>query len=160
MSSIHVEIRPLVEADAYTSVKWRNIPDIWTQTEFAPPREITINDEMNWIRRAIVVETARRFAILAEGEYVGNIYLTGIVDGVADYHIFIGELRYWGKGVAKSASLKLIRFASEVLELDRIHLKVRRDNQAAVRLYTNLGFKLSGSEGDFLLMDMELGEGR
>jgi diamine N-acetyltransferase len=40
---------------------------------------------------------SRRFAILADDTYVGNIYLTDINDKTAEYHIFIGGKTFGAK---------------------------------------------------------------
>ena len=103
-----VKIRPLEEKDAFTSVKWRNISKIWEHTGSAPDREITIEDELTWIKKVIADPSSKRFAILADGKYVGNIYLTDIKDKKGEYHVFIGEMDYWGKGIARKASEQII----------------------------------------------------
>jgi len=149
-----VEIRPLKESDAYTSVRWRNIPELWTYTNFSSTREITIQDELNWIRKVLRKPEEARFAILADGEYIGNIYLTGIHNGIGEYHIFIGEREYWGKGIARKASELIIEYGKGVLMLRTITLSVKKDNSAAHHLYTSLGFREVGEEGGFTLMEL------
>lgn len=103
-----VTIRPLIEEDAYTSVKWRNDPEVFKYTGNTYKNEIKIENELEWIRKVTNNPLDYRCAILAEGVYVGNIYLTCIKGGKADYHIFIGDKSYWGKGVAKQASLLIL----------------------------------------------------
>lgn len=152
-----VKIRHLEENDAYTSVVWRNIPEIWLHTGSAPDRKITIKDELEWIRKAIADPTSQRFAILADEVYVGNIYLTGISNNKGEYHIFIGEREYWGKGIARKASEEIIRYAKDVLKLKEILLSVKEANVPAVKLYKNLGFKERGfKERGFIQMGLKL----
>lgn len=153
---MNVTIRPLRESDAFASVTWRNSPDIWTHTRSRPDREISVEDELAWIRAAIADETSERFAILADGAYVGNIYLTDIEHGSAEYHIFIGDRAYWGKGVARRASQEIIRYAQNALLLRRVTLEVHEDNLAAVSLYRSLGFDQTGRDGAFLRMRLNL----
>lgn len=102
-----VTIRPLIEEDAYTSVKWRNDPEVFKYTGNTYKHEIKIENELEWIRKVIAKANDYRCAILVDEVYVGNIYLTDIQDCKAHYHIFIGNRNYWGKGVAKKASLLL-----------------------------------------------------
>jgi RimJ/RimL family protein N-acetyltransferase len=151
-----VSIEPLREEHAYTSVKWRNIPDLWIHTKFTATREITLGDELDWIRKVTADESSRRFAILADGVYVGNIYLTDIHKAVGEYHIFIGEKSYWGKGIAREASNLLISYAQDQLHLKAIELGVKEDNVAAFRLYKSLGFKLIGEDKGFTRMRLKL----
>ena len=62
---------------------------------------ISLETELEWIRRVIQNENEYRCAIFVDGEYVGNIYLTDITEFTANYHIFIGNKNFWGKGVEK-----------------------------------------------------------
>lgn len=152
---MEVNIRPLEEKDAYTSVKWRNIPEIWAYTGSSPNKTITIEDELNWIRKVISDKSSKRFAILAYKTYVGNVYLTDIKDGVGEYHIFIGDQDFWGKGIARKASEQIIDFAKDDLKLEAITLGVREDNAAALHLYKSLGFRITGQDGAFTRMKLD-----
>ena len=96
-----------------------------------------------------------RCAILADGVYVGNVYLTGITKDKADYHIFIGERNYWGKGVAREASKQILEHALSVLRLKRVELRVRKENCRAVSLYTSLGFKIINDDDTWFKMAKE-----
>lgn len=156
---MEISIRPLKEDDAYTSVKWRNIPELWTFTKFKSDKEITIDDELRWVRKVIADDTSKRFAITADGVYVGNIYLTGIKNNQAEYHIFIGEKSYWGKGIARKASQLIIDYGKEKLKLKKIILGVKPDNAGAFHLYKSLGFVENGTnDGEFVMMELGLSE--
>lgn len=150
-----IKIRPLTEQDAYTSYKWRNIPDVWALTERSWDREITSNDELNWMRKVLADESSLRFAIEADGCYVGNIYLTDIVGRSAQYHIFIGDVSAWGKGIGRSAS-KLILEEARQLSLHTVWLTVKTANLAAIRLYQSLGFDIVSEEGGSARMELAL----
>lgn len=152
---MQVTIRPLEEQDAYVSVKWRNDPEVFKYTGNTYDHEITIESEINWIRKVIKnneIGKDYRCAILADGEYVGNIYLTDIDGLTANYHIFIGNKGYWGKGVAKQASVIIIEYAFVQLGLKYVELRVRKDNLLANRLYLKLGFNSISDDGKWLTM--------
>lgn len=156
---MNITIRPLEENDAYTSVKWRNIPEIWELTGSRPDHTISIQEELEWIRKVIQDKTCRRFAIIADDEYVGNIYLTNIKYKTAEYHIFIGNKDYWGKGIAGKATELIIKFGKDKLGLDAIYLSVNKDNAAAVHLYEKFGFKKTEDESNnFIKMRLELND--
>lgn len=121
-----IHIRPITIEDAQTSVKWRNIPELWVHTKFKANREITLEDEINWVKKVTNDPTSVRFAIIADDTYVGNIYLTDIGNKSADYHIFIGDKNYWGKGVARVASVQIIDYGKEALGLETISLAVKK----------------------------------
>lgn len=144
---MEVSIRPLKIEDAYTSVKWRNDPEVFKYTGNVYDHEITLANELAWIKKVTQAKDEYRCAILVDNKYVGNIYLTNIHDGVATYHIFLGEKNIWGKGIAKQASLLILKYAFESLHLSLVELHVRIKNERAIELYKRVGFtEISRSE--------------
>ena len=77
---------------------------------------------------------------------VGLIGLLGIdtTNKKAEYYICLGEHRYKGKGIAKKASIGLLKYAFEVLELERIYLYTEEENMAAQGLFEKIGFQKEG----------------
>jgi diamine N-acetyltransferase len=151
----NVTIRPLEEEDARTSFKWRNIPEVWKLTDAAWSREITYEDELSWIRKVMADPSGRRFAIIADGQYVGNIYLTDIDGKTAQYHIFIGEREQWGKGIARAASQQILDYARD-LGLATVWLSVKKQNPAAIAVYRELGFVTTKDDGITETMVLQL----
>jgi len=151
---MNVRIRPLKEQDAYTSVKWRNDPEVFKFTGNIYNHKITIDNELEWIRKVTANPTDYRCAILVDEVYVGNIYLTDIKEGTAHFHIFIGDKSYWGKGVAKRASLLILEYAFNVLNIKEVLLRVRNVNTSAYNLYLRLGFKDVKVDGIWTLMKL------
>ena len=136
-----VLIRPLVPEDAELSYKWRNNPKIWEFTGNRPGMEITKEMELSWIQTVLNDSDSHRFAIVVDGAYVGNIQITGIKENeTGEYHVFIGEEDYWGKGIATLATQQLMRFARVRLKLKHIYLTVNPKNRAAIRVYEKCGF--------------------
>ena len=136
-----VAIRPLKIEDAEASYKWRNNEEIWSKTGSSPERIISKKDELDWIQKVIKRKDELRFAICVseEEKYIGNIQLTNIKDSSAEFHIFIGEKSYWGKGIAHKAMLLILRHGFEVLNLEEIYLRVRNDHARAIKLYKKQG---------------------
>lgn len=129
-------IRPLRVKDSEVSYKWRNDPEIWKYTGSRPDRVITREIEDAWIRNVLSETDSYRFAIEADGRYVGNIQITNVrssMDG--QYHIFIGEKVFWGKDIASLATSQLLRFCKEELRLQQLYLFVNPLNIAAIRVY-------------------------
>lgn len=149
-----VIIRPLQEQDAYTSVKWRNDPEVFKYTGNTYKNEITLETELNWIRKVMANRNEYRCAILADNIYVGNIYLTEITKASAYYHIFIGNKDYWGKGVAKKASEQILNYAFCTLKLPTVYLRVKKQNRAAFYLYKKLGFIKKREDEDWIEMSI------
>lgn len=151
---MNVTIRPLQEEDAYTSVRWRNDPDVFKFTGNTYSDEITIDSELSWIRRVINNSDEYRCAILVDDVYVGNIYLTNIEHGKAEYHIFLGNKEFWGKGVAYKASLLILEYGFINLKLDTITLKVNKENISAYHLYKKIGFVDIYSDDGWIEMEI------
>lgn len=130
------------ETDAMTSWKWRNDPEVWKLTGNRPDRIITPEIEKAWIQDVLNDKSCKRFAICVEktDEYIGNVQLTNITDEDAEFHIFIGERNYWGKGMGTQATVELITCAKQQLKLKSIYLFVNPDNLSAIKIYKKAGF--------------------
>lgn len=145
-------IRPLSFEDAKTSYKWRNDPVIWKYTGSKPDRIIQYEDELEWISNVLSRDNEKRFAIIADDNYVGNVQLTDITRDQAVFQIFIGNQNFWGKGVAFEATRLIISVAFKQLKLKTIKLRVRKGHERAISLYTKIGFQEVSRDEEFLTM--------
>lgn len=154
---MNILIRPLSIDDAAISYKWRNNPEIWKHTGAQYSTEISEEIESDWLKGTLGDVSKSRFAILVDHEYVGNVQLTDIqVKDTAQFHIFIGNQAYWGKGVAKEATYQILVYAKEVLQLRSVFLEVKEENIAAVKAYEKNGFIVTDTTNDFLIMNCNL----
>lgn len=149
----NIYIRPLQEIDAATSYKWRNDPQVWQFTGSKPDKEITLEIEQEWLLKVINDQFSRRFAIIVDEVYIGNVQLTHISNGSAEFHIFIGDKNYWGKGVATLATYQLLHYAKFELNLDTVYLTVREDNLPAIRSYEKNSFVAERRENGWIKMN-------
>jgi len=158
---MNVYLRPLRESDALTSWHWRNNPEIWTYTGSIPDQYITEEIEIEWIRRVLKDETTKRFAICITDtdEYIGNVQLTNIENDAAQFHIFIGNQSYWGKGVSTLATNLLLAFVRSNLQLNKIYLYVSKENVAAIRSYEKNGFKIVSCRDKDIRMEVDMFSG-
>lgn len=148
-------LRPLVIADAMTSFQWRNNPEIWKFTPFRPLHPVTPEIETKWLSEILLRKDQKRFAIClkASEKYVGNVQLINIADGAAEFHLFIGDPEYWGKGIGSEASALILDYAFNGLGLDKVRLDVDQENSGAVSIYKKLGFTETGRKGRFIEME-------
>ena len=153
-NTLNIYLRPLREEDALTSYKWRNDPEVWKLTGSRPDIVVTPEIEKDWIRKVLQDPASRRFAIcIAQNDtYIGNVQLTNITGEEAEFHIFIGEKKCWGKGVGYMATTELINIAKKQLPLKRIYLYVKPGNTAAIKIYEKAGFKQAG--GEKMILDL------
>jgi RimJ/RimL family protein N-acetyltransferase len=160
-------LRPLVIADAMTSFQWRNNPEVWKFTPFRPGAPITAEMETKWLSEILLREDQKRFAIcLSETErHIGNVQLINIADGEAEFHLFIAEMEYWGKGIGGEATALILDYAFNTLQLDKVVLDVNPENSGAIAIYKKMGFKETGNGDRFIRMelhrnkDVKVGEG-
>ena len=76
--------------------------------------------------------------------HIGNIKIDPILleTNSGEYSILMGDKINWGKGYAKEASLRILKYCFEDLNLSRITLGVIQDNINAFKLYEKLGFAI------------------
>ncbi|WP_313004344.1 GNAT family N-acetyltransferase [Chryseobacterium gleum] len=154
----NVLIRPLQKEDALISYQWRNDPEVWKFTGSRPDIEITKEIESEWIVKVLQDEKSKRFAILCDNEYIGNVHLNNIENNTAEFHIFIGNKDFWGKGISQLATYQILYYAKEVLKLSEIYLYVKPENIAAVESYKRNNFVVIEENPDNVKMSLQLSQ--
>lgn len=88
----------------------------------------------------------RRFILEVAGDNVGLVELVDIrsIHRRAEFQIIIAPA-HQGKGYAKTATLKAMKYGFNVLNLHKLYLIVDRDNARAIHIYQELGFEPEGS---------------
>ncbi|MFT5777409.1 MAG: RimJ/RimL family protein N-acetyltransferase [Crocinitomicaceae bacterium] len=155
---INYFIRPLEETDALISCHWRNNPTIWEHTGSRPDIIITHEIELEWIKKVLLRKDEKRFAICDSqlDKYIGNAQLTNIEDGSAEFHIFIGETSYWGKGVSIVATKLILEHAREILKLEKVYSWVSIKNVASLKMCERSGFRQIEEKDELLKMSVSL----
>lgn len=136
-----VTIRPITYDDTDNIIKWRNSE--YVNSRFIDRRLFTKESHEAWLKTYVETGKAAQFIILLDGEAVGSVYLRDIDQDKkeAEYGIFIGEESARGKGVGTKSAKLILKYAFEELELEKIFLRVFKDNPGAVRSYEKAGFK-------------------
>ena len=149
-----IYLRELYLSDAKTSFNWRNNPIIWKYTGFNSGKKITEKMELEWLKSALKKPNDHRFAIClkSNSQYIGNVQLTNVMSNTAEFHLFIGDPSFWGKGIGKQASILMLDFGFTHLDLDSVILEVHKENYSARTVYKKIGFSEIGSNDDFLKM--------
>lgn len=152
----NIYLRPLVADDAKVSYRWRNNPEIWKHSRFNPSEIITIETESKWLIESLNRKDQIRFAICIEAtdEYIGNVQLIKITNKDAEFHLFIGEPCWWGKGIGNKASSLMLNYAFFSLKLLSISLEVHIENKSAMAIYMSHGFVTKGVFHPYRLMEL------
>ena len=140
---LDVYLRPLQLEDAKVSYKWRNNPLVWKHTGSAPNCEVTLEMEMQWLSKALADSSTKRYAICLKhnNRYIGNAYLSDIVDARAEEQIFIGDPMLWGRGLGTKARLELYKIAQTELGITVIESNIRTRNLASLKSVLRCGFE-------------------
>ncbi len=147
-----VKLRKLQKEDGLISWKWRNNPEIWKFTSNIP-HDVTPEIETQWIEKVTKRTNERRYAIIANNIYVGDVQLLNLTNNDAEFHIFIGDTNYWGKGVATRATNLILDIAKNELHLKKVYLEVNKNHSVAQKLYEKAGFKAVSNKDDMIVME-------
>ena len=86
-------------------------------------------------------EILRWYHIKTDSKYIGAIWLEkNITDDFAVLGIFIADEYYRNKGIGKSAIEEIIKTDLRYFQTDKILLRVREENERAIKCYRNVGF--------------------
>lgn len=140
-----VTLRALEKEDLKRCLKWINDMDVVKLA--GPPRFPKSKvEEEKWFEKTTNDDKNRVLAIEANGKHIGNVGLHNIDfrNRNAMLGIMIGDKKYWNKGYGEDAIKMLIFFAFEEMNLHRIFLYVREDNERAIRCYEKCKFEKEG----------------
>lgn len=136
-----VYLRPLRVEDAQVSWRWRNDTSLWKYTGSRPNCEVTETMERAWAERVTQDPTRINYAICLSpsNDYIGNIYLVNIHEGVGELGIFIGNRDAHGKGYGTLALKALIEETKTQYNMKKIKIGVSRENKSAMAVYIKCG---------------------
>lgn len=137
-------LRPLAATDLGRCVKWFSDPRILRFLGRNSP--VILAEEERWFRDYQRRTDEQIFAIEVEGVHIGNLGLHKIdaAHRKADVGIVIGEPELWSRGYGTEAMRVALRYAFDVLGLNRVSLDVLEHNERAIRTYERLGFQREG----------------
>lgn len=120
--------------------------------------DFTRDDQRRWFERLPQMADYRIWGISCDGRPVGALGLKHITAEDAEYWGYLGERTFWNRGLGG----EMMQFAfarARELGLRGLHLKVQRDNERAIRLYTHFGFALSNESEGVLHLRTKLNAG-
>lgn len=141
---MNISLKKFTAADISNKVRWINDESNNMYLHYELPLEI--EKTQRWFES--IKNRADRYdaVIEADGVSIGVIGLLNIdvVNLKAEYYITLGEASYKRKGISYIASQQLLKYAFEILKLNKVYLNVDADNVAACNLYEKLGFRCEG----------------
>jgi len=131
---------------------WQSNPEITKYYAFTRvPRTL---EETRKTLASIVEGTSRdsvHLAIVKDAstsgeEFVGVASLKNIssLDRHAEYAMVIASTKNMGKGYGKAASIRMIQYGFDTLNLRKIYMSALAGNEKTIHLYESIGFKREG----------------
>lgn len=142
-----IYLRPLVLEDAEVCYRWILDPTV-SQHLNAGAYPNTKDKTEEFIRSLCNDRENVAFAIVLKenDRYIGNTGLHRInyVNRNSQFGIVIGEKDCWDKGYGTEATLLMVKYAFDVLNMHRVQLEVFESNPRGIRCYEKIGFKREG----------------
>lgn len=141
----NMRLRRLEQGDAELMLEWMHEPEAEMNFRFNA-HAMALDDVKRFIADSWT-QNARNYAVVADDgdEYLGTITLRKIdtVNQNAEYAIAMRK-KARGTGIAREATVELLRIAFMELGLIKVYLDVYEYNHRARRFYEKLGFLQEG----------------
>lgn len=141
-----VYLRPLDLEDIASLTTWLNDPEV--TRHLLVYRPLSRMAEEAFLRKLSESESEIVLGIVVRDpeQFIGVTGLRhlDVRNRHAEFGIAIGEKTTWGSGCGTEATRLIVRYAFETLNLNRIWLHVGEDNERAVHVYQNVGFRTEG----------------
>lgn len=124
----------------------------WEATNPGGPMNFDFRSLVRNSLRQLGDESALPLAIEYQGQFVGQLTVSNILNGSAST-AFIG---YWispevaGKGITPIAVALATDYMFKVVGLHRIEIDIRPENKASLRVVEKLGFRFEGTKKGFI----------
>ncbi len=142
----NVYLKPIDEGDTDLIIKWRNSPKV--KENFIFQKQITKEMHHKWLKDQVYTGKTVQFIIVEENtnKPLGSIYLRDIdkLNMHAELGIFIGEDNCRGKGYGKQSIAQILKYGFTQLKLNKIFLRVLKNNTIAINSYNKSGFSQEG----------------
>lgn len=119
------------------SLKWLNEPEI-KQLTLTP--DFNQEDQKKWFDSLPQKTDYYIWGIRYETEAIGVCGMKNVTEFDAEYWGYIGEKAHWNKGIG-TFMLDFIFQEAKNKHLKEVYLKVWKDNQRAIKLYSKYGFE-------------------
>lgn len=146
---MEVTIRSQRVSDAELSWKMRKDKEIWKYAICESPYSpLSLESETMFYQEQIESSSCLRFAVLADGIYVGNVFIDRINDCAhkfGELHTHILNKPYWGHGIGYECNRLILEYAFRIAKMKGIYQYINPSNIAAWKNALKLGFKDIGA---------------
>ena len=149
------QLRRLEEKDVPEMLAWMHDPKVNCRFHF-DFASMTEEKALAFIENSFS-EVNQNFAFVGDDDkYLGTISLKNIskVDNNAEYAV-VTSYAAQGTGAAYEATMEILKYAFETLELNRVYLNVLVENERANAFYKKCGFQYEGMFKEHLCVQGE-----
>jgi RimJ/RimL family protein N-acetyltransferase len=150
-----IYLRPITVEDTDMAVKWRNEKVVVDNFIYRKP--VTREDHLNWLENKVFKGLVHQFIICMNIDDfpVGSIYLQNFEkdNNKAEWGIYIGEEKAYGKGVGTEAARLLLEYAFNDLGIHKVISRVLAKNKASIRMNEKAGYVKEAYLKDELYID-------
>jgi RimJ/RimL family protein N-acetyltransferase len=146
-----IRLRGVEQEDLIQFVTWLNDPEVIANLEMYRP--LSMAEEQHWFEGMLKRPPDERPLVIeiSEGDgwrMIGNLSLLNIDwrNRSAEVGIFIGDKSCWNQGYGTEAMKLMLRHAFEMLNLNRVYLRVYETNPRAIRAYQKAGYVVEGRD--------------
>lgn len=142
--------RDIIGCDDY--LNWMNDSEV-TKYNSHGVYPYTLDDAFRYTQRIKDDKSLIVFKIMAyDGIWIGNASIQDInlINRSADLAIFIGDVEYWGKGIATEVFEMLIDYGFNSLNLHRLTAGVVTENKGMIRVCEKVGMMNEGIRREVL----------
>lgn len=140
-----IRLRKLAMSDAKSMLEWMQTPDIYEKMQYDPAKQ-SIETCCHFIEKSWDDKCNLHYAITDQKQtYLGTVSLKNIDrdNKHAEFAIALHPIAI-GKSIGTSALRLIMGVAFEELELNKVYLYVRKDNERAIAFYERNHLELEG----------------
>lgn len=110
-----------------------------------------------WFKNKSISKTEKMWCIVDfnSKEPIGVVGLKNFdyISRNSELYIYIGEKKFWGKGIGSKVTSQVLQIAFENLNLHKVYLSVFSYNLRAIKMYEKIGFQVEGELIDNVFRD-------
>lgn len=124
-----------------------NHPDVREILYYALPTSIETNSDKIQVKSKDNSTILFTICSLEPDAPIGNTAFVRIdwIGRMATFYIAIAEKQNWSKGFGKETVQLMVNYAFETLNFNRVQLHVSAENERAIYVYKQVGFRIEGT---------------
>lgn len=145
-----IQLKPLSDEHVTPFYTWLNDNEV-IRYSLSVFQTVSSNSEIDhWFKSLLNDKKNYTIGIFLHDtdELIGYTGICNIsrINKSGEFFIFIGEKKWWGKGIGTMTTQKIIDYGFNSMYLNRINLTVSEPNISGVQAYLKAGFQLEGRQ--------------